>query len=103
VAERKLRLGVAGLGRAFSLMLPTFAADPRIALVAAADPREEATQRFAAEFGARVYASVDELCADSRVEAVYVATPRTSRWPPLTASTCWWKSRSALRCRSAGR
>jgi phthalate 4,5-cis-dihydrodiol dehydrogenase len=75
VAERKLRLGVAGLGRAFSLMLPTFAADPRIALVAAADPREEATQRFAAEFGARVYASVDELCADSRVEAVYVATP----------------------------
>ena len=30
VGSRKLALGVAGLGRAFTLMLPTFAADPRI-------------------------------------------------------------------------
>ena len=75
MGDRKLRMGVAGLGRAFTLMLPTLAADPRIELVAAADPREEATRRFAAEFGAQGYASVDELCADSRVEAVYVATP----------------------------
>jgi phthalate 4,5-cis-dihydrodiol dehydrogenase len=73
--ERRLRIGVAGLGRAFTLMLPTLAADPRLELVAAADPRAEATKRFAADFGARVYASVDELCADERVEVVYVATP----------------------------
>jgi hypothetical protein len=38
----RLKLGVAGLGRAFALMAPTFAADPRVALVAAADPRPEA-------------------------------------------------------------
>src|SRR6266581_3078673 len=73
--ERRLRIGVAGLGRAFTLMLPTLAADPRVELVAAADPRGEATGRFAADFGARVYASVDELCADEGVEVVYVATP----------------------------
>jgi phthalate 4,5-cis-dihydrodiol dehydrogenase len=73
--ERKLRLGVAGLGRAFTLMLPTFAADPRVALVAAADTRAEARQRFAADFAGRSYASVEELCADPAVEAVYVATP----------------------------
>ena len=73
--ERRLRIGVAGLGRAFTLMLPTLAADPRLELVAAADPRAEATARFAADFGARVYASVDELCADEGVEVVYVATP----------------------------
>jgi phthalate 4,5-cis-dihydrodiol dehydrogenase len=73
--ERRLRIGVAGLGRAFTLMLPTLAADPRLELVAAADPRAEATGRFAADFGARVYASVDELCADEGVEVVYVATP----------------------------
>ena len=30
-----VRLGVAGLGRAFMLMLPTFRADPRVRLVAA--------------------------------------------------------------------
>ena len=73
--ERRLRIGVAGLGRAFTLMLPTLAADPRLELVAAADPRAEATGRFAADFGARVYASVDELCADESVEVVYIATP----------------------------
>ena len=73
--ERKLRMGIAGLGRAFTLMLPTLAADPRVEMVAAADPRVEATRRFAADFGGRVYASVAELCRDADVEAVYVATP----------------------------
>jgi len=73
--KRKLRLGVAGLGRAFTVMLPTFAADPRVALVAAADFRAEARQRFAADFSAKTYESVEELCADPAVEIVYVATP----------------------------
>ena len=56
-------------------MLPTFAADPRIELCAAADPRAEATKRFAADFGAPTYATVDDLCADPRVEVIYIATP----------------------------
>ena len=73
--ERKLRLGVAGLGRAFTVMLPTFVADPRISLVAGADTRAEARQRFAADFAAKSYATVEELCADPAVEAIYVATP----------------------------
>ena len=73
--HRKLRLGVAGLGRAFSVMLPTFTGDPRVTLVAAADPRPEARQRFAADFGGKGYETVEELCADPTVEVVYVATP----------------------------
>jgi len=72
---RKLRIGVAGLGRAFTVMLPTFAADPRVTLVAAADPRPEARARFVADFSARACETVDELCADPAVEVVYVATP----------------------------
>ncbi len=68
-------MGVAGLGRAFTLMLPTLVADPRVQLVAAADPRVEATQRFAREFGARAHATVDALCADPDVDVVYIATP----------------------------
>ena len=40
--ERKLRLGVAGLGRAFITMLPTLTGHPRTRVVAAADPRPEA-------------------------------------------------------------
>src|SRR5262245_12951750 len=73
--ERKLRLGVAGLGRAFGVMLPTFTGDPRIALVAATDTRPEAGQQFAADFSARNCATVEELCTDPAVEAIYVATP----------------------------
>jgi phthalate 4,5-cis-dihydrodiol dehydrogenase len=68
-------MGIAGLGRAFTLMLPTLVADPRVELVAAADPGSEATQRFAADFGARAHDTVEALCADPDVEVVYVATP----------------------------
>jgi phthalate 4,5-cis-dihydrodiol dehydrogenase len=74
-SARKLALGVAGLGRAFTLMLPTLLEDERIRLVAAADPRRQARERFAADFGARVHATVAELCADPDVEVLYVATP----------------------------
>ena len=73
--NRKLRLGVAGLGRAFSVMLPTFAGDARVALVAAADPRPEARQPFAADFGGTSYESVEALCADPAIDVIYVATP----------------------------
>jgi phthalate 4,5-cis-dihydrodiol dehydrogenase len=74
-ASRILRIGVAGLGRGFTLMLPTFAADRRVALVAAADPRPEACAQFTEDFAAPAYGSVAELCADPGVEVVYVATP----------------------------
>ncbi|WP_061958637.1 Gfo/Idh/MocA family protein [Cupriavidus pauculus] len=73
--QRRLRIGVAGLGRAFSLMLPTFLQDPRVQLVAACDPREEARQQFATDFGARTYANVLDLAGDPDVEVIYVASP----------------------------
>lgn len=71
----KLKLGVAGLGRAFSLMVPAFTGDPRVALLAAADPREEARQRFHQEFQGRTHATVEALCADPSLDVIYVATP----------------------------
>ena len=40
MSERRLRIGVAGLGRAFTIMLPTFVGEPRVRLVATADPRQ---------------------------------------------------------------
>jgi phthalate 4,5-cis-dihydrodiol dehydrogenase len=70
-----LHLGVVGLGRAFTLMLPAFSAHPRIALVAATDPRADALTRFSAEFDAAGYSTVEVLCSDPRVDAVYVASP----------------------------
>jgi phthalate 4,5-cis-dihydrodiol dehydrogenase len=70
-----LKLGIVGLGRAFTLMLPTFAAHPLIQMIAATDPRADARERFAGEFGAKVFENPQALCADPEVEAVYVASP----------------------------
>ncbi|WP_372622214.1 Gfo/Idh/MocA family protein [Falsiroseomonas sp.] len=73
---RRLKLGVAGLGRAFMLMLPTLAGHRRVELVACADPRPEARARFAQDFpGSRAYGDVAALCEDPDVEAIYIATP----------------------------
>lgn len=70
-----VRLGVAGLGRAFMLMIPTFDADARVRLTAAAAPRDESRAAFEKQYGGTAYVSVDELCADPSVEAIYIATP----------------------------
>ena len=70
-----IRIGVLGLGRAFTLMLPTLARDMRVQLVAAYDPREAALHAFAKDFGGTTHSSPEEVCADPAVEWVYVATP----------------------------
>ena len=59
-----VRLGVLGLGRAFTLMLPTFTRDGRVRLVAAFDPSESATAAFARDFGGTAHVSPEALCAD---------------------------------------
>lgn len=70
-----LRVGVIGLGRAFTLMLPTFVADPRVRLVAAADPLPAARARFTSDFGMPAFADVDALCSQPDLDLVYVASP----------------------------
>jgi len=72
---KKLRIGVAGLGRAFTLMLPALSRDPRVELVAAADPRPEARSKFEADFQAKSFVSVEELCKHPAIDVVYIATP----------------------------
>ncbi|MES2362649.1 MAG: Gfo/Idh/MocA family oxidoreductase [Pseudomonadota bacterium] len=75
VSSRPLRLGIAGLGRAFTLMLPTFLNDTRVQLVAACDPRDDARQQFATDFQAPVFSDIEALAADPTVEAIYIASP----------------------------
>ena len=82
----KLKIGVVGLGRAFAVMVPTFAGDARVQLVAGADPRPEARERFARDFGGKTYASVEALCADPHVGVVYVATPHQFHAPNAVAA-----------------
>lgn len=73
--ERMLRLGVAGLGRAFMLMLPTLMRHPRVRLTAACDTRAAARDCFARDFDAATYETIEALCADPDVNAVYIASP----------------------------
>ena len=72
---RPIRIGVIGLGRAFTLMLPTFVADPRVRVVAAADPSPAARAQFASDFGGPARADAAALCAEPDVDVVYVASP----------------------------
>ena len=76
-----LRIGVAGLGRAFTLMLPTFLADRRVRLVAACDPRPEARRQFSSDFGGATYADIDGLVRDPAVQVVYIASPHALHAP----------------------
>lgn len=70
-----LRLGVIGLGRAFTLMLPTLVQHPQVRLAAAFDPRPEARERFASDFKAQTHETAAALCRDPDVQVVYVASP----------------------------
>lgn len=74
-ARRQIRMGVAGLGRAFTLMLPTFLLDPRVQLVAACDPREEARAQYERDFNGPAFHDIDSLARHPDVEVVYVASP----------------------------
>ena len=75
MAAARLKIGVVGLGRAFTLMLPTFTADPRVELVAACDPIAQARARFESDFGKPAHACIEAVCADPAVDVVYIATP----------------------------
>ena len=71
----KIRLGVVGLGRAFTLMFPTFMGDSRIEIIGASDPRAEARARFETEFRRVAHERIESLCDDRSVEVVYIASP----------------------------
>ncbi len=74
-ASAPLKIGVAGLGRAFTLMLPTFVNDARVKLVAATDPIVAARSQFEKDFGTPACESVEALCARPDVDIVYIASP----------------------------
>jgi phthalate 4,5-cis-dihydrodiol dehydrogenase len=74
----KMRIGIAGLGAGAVNALsaaPGLTSHPNVELVAAADPRPEARDAFASLYGGRTYATVEELCEASDLDAVYILTP----------------------------
>lgn len=73
--QRPLQLGVVGMGRAFTIMLPTFIQDTRIELVAGADPRNEARLQFERDFGGSAFENYELLLDNADIDIVYLATP----------------------------
>ena len=76
MAERSLRVGVAGLGLGAARIVREMETSSYIDLYAAADIDPDARQRFHSVFpNAKVYVGVEELAADPEVEAVWLSTP----------------------------
>lgn len=81
-----MNVGIAGLGLGALFTLPWFRRDDRFAIIAAADPREEAREQFASACGGRTYVDVVELCDDPDVDLVYIATPHYLHGPHALAA-----------------
>ena len=74
-APAPLNFGIIGLGAGAMNMIPELRANPNARIAAAADPRPAARERFERDFGGPAYADAEGLCADPRVDVVYVMTP----------------------------
>jgi phthalate 4,5-cis-dihydrodiol dehydrogenase len=76
--ERKMRVGLAGLGAGAVNALvanPGLSNHPKVALTAGADLRAEARDEFAKRYNAGTYASVEAMCASGEIDAIYILTP----------------------------
>ena len=69
------RLGVSGMGRGFSLMVPTFKLHPSIQIVAGADPSAMARTSFEVSFNQPSFETLEDMLHGVQLDAVYVASP----------------------------
>jgi len=69
------RVGVLGLGMAGGGILRSLSRMPELTIAAAVSSRPQALAAFSDEFNGRGYETLDELCHDPDVDAVWVATP----------------------------
>ena len=79
--QQALRFGVIGVGNAGGGVLHMMRGEPNAEVVAVADVRPQAREAFLRDFGGRAYESVEELCQDPDVDAVWIATPNHFHCP----------------------
>src|ERR1044072_6695198 len=80
-SNRKLKLGIVGLGVGASEILPAMEQIQELQLVAAADVNPVVLETFRQPYGANPADSVEKRCADPEVEAVWVSTPNRLHAP----------------------
>lgn len=71
-----MKVGVAGLGPEGLQVIRAVHRAPYLELVAAADVGPRALESWGEQFQGKLYDSVEHLCADPQVEAVWVSTPK---------------------------
>jgi len=74
-ARTSLRFGIVGVGRAAAASVPAIVRNPNTEVVAAADTNADVLQSFAQRYSTRTYPTIEALCDDPDVDAVYIATP----------------------------
>lgn len=77
MADRKLKLGFIGLGQATSKVMQRRQEIDSLPYVMtdACDLRPHALDAFQKEFGGKVFDSPEDLCRESDIDVVYIATP----------------------------
>ncbi|MSQ26682.1 MAG: Gfo/Idh/MocA family oxidoreductase [Dehalococcoidia bacterium] len=73
----KLRVAIAGLGMGAVQIIRSMEQAPFLEVVAAADVRPQALEVFRQRYGGRTYESVDALCQDPNVDAIWIASPNS--------------------------
>ena len=81
VTDKQLKLGIVGIGVGASEILPAMEQMPEFDLAAGADVNPRVLETFRRRYGAKTYNSVEELCADPNVEAVWISTPNRFHAP----------------------
>jgi phthalate 4,5-cis-dihydrodiol dehydrogenase len=79
--SRTLGIGIVGLGRAGAGVIPAIKNMPNMRLVAGADTNAKPLEVFRERNGAKTYSSIEEICSDPEVDAVWIATPTTLHCP----------------------
>ncbi len=80
-SQRKLGIAMVGIGVGGTEMLPAFEQMETLDLVAGADLNPVTRERFTARYEAQAYETIEALCEDKNVEAVWISTPNKFHAP----------------------
>lgn len=73
--ERIINIGIVGLGIAGTSMIPAILEHPHVRLAGVATRNKERLEKFAKDYQAETYFTIDELCKSKSIDAIYIATP----------------------------
>ena len=80
-SKKTLGIAMVGIGVGGTEMLPAFEQMEELDLVAGADLNPTTRERFTARYEAVAYETIEELCEDKNVDAVWISTPNRFHAP----------------------